>query len=67
MCSIIGRPSSGTIGFGVSPVMLLSRVPMPPAMITAFIMMPPSPDFCFTLIICERTQIICCKRGTDLI
>ena len=29
--------SSGTMGFGRSPVMLLSRRPSPPAMITAFI------------------------------
>ena len=36
MCSIIGRLASGSIGFGAFEVSGRSRVPSPPAMITAF-------------------------------
>ena len=36
MCSIIGRLTSGSIGFGALEVSGRSRVPSPPAMITAF-------------------------------
>ena len=36
MCSIIGRPTSGSIGLGRFDVCGRSRVPSPPAMITAF-------------------------------
>src|SRR4051794_36930089 len=37
MCQRIGRPPISTIGFGRVPVSSLSRVPSPPARITAFI------------------------------
>ena len=37
MCSIIGRLASGIIGLGALEVSGRSRVPSPPAMITAFI------------------------------
>src|SRR6202789_2701282 len=37
MCSIIGRPTSGSIGLGRFEVCGRRRVPSPPAMITAFI------------------------------
>src|SRR5580692_7304035 len=37
MCHRIGRPPISTIGFGRTPVSSLSRVPRPPARITAFI------------------------------
>ena len=36
MCSIIGRLAIGSIGFGAFEVSGRSRVPSPPAMITAF-------------------------------
>src|SRR5580704_3079585 len=36
MCSIIGRPTSGNIGLGRFEVWGRSRVPSPPAMMTAF-------------------------------
>src|SRR5690606_20406314 len=36
MCSIIGRLTSGSIGLGLLEVRGRSRVPSPPAMITAF-------------------------------
>ncbi len=36
MCSIIGRFTSGIIGLGMFDVSGRSRVPSPPAMITAF-------------------------------
>ncbi|CAB5041889.1 unannotated protein [freshwater metagenome] len=36
MCSIIGRFTSGNIGFGVFEVSGRRRVPSPPAIITAF-------------------------------
>ena len=36
MCSIIGRLATGSIGLGVFDVSGRSRVPSPPAMITAF-------------------------------
>ena len=36
MCSIIGRPTSGSIGLGRFDVCGRSRVPSPPAMMTAF-------------------------------
>ena len=36
MCSIIGRLTSGSIGLGALDVRGRSRVPSPPAMITAF-------------------------------
>ncbi len=36
MCSIIGRLTSGSIGLGALEVSGRSRVPSPPAMITAF-------------------------------
>ena len=36
MCSIIGRLTTGIIGFGALEVRGRSRVPSPPAMITAF-------------------------------
>ena len=37
MCQMIGLPPISTIGFGRTPVSSLSRVPKPPARITAFI------------------------------
>ena len=37
MCSIIGRPTSGSIGLGRFDVCGRRRVPSPPAMMTAFI------------------------------
>jgi len=39
MCSMIGRFIMGTSGFGMFQVSGRSRVPKPPAMITAFIEM----------------------------
>ena len=36
MCQRIGLPPISTIGFGRGPVSSLSRVPRPPARITAF-------------------------------
>ena len=43
MCSIIGRLATGSIGLGAFEVSGRSRVPSPPAMITAFIAVPRSP------------------------
>ena len=40
MCSIIGRLAIGSIGLGAFDVSGRSRVPSPPAMITAFIAVP---------------------------
>ncbi len=40
-CSIIGRLAIGSIGFGWFDVSGRSRVPSPPAMITAFTFPPP--------------------------
>src|SRR5438270_9985409 len=42
MCSIIGRLARGIIGLGWFDVSGRSRVPSPPAMITAFILKPSS-------------------------
>lgn len=43
MCSIIGLLAIGIIGFGTLLVSGRSRVPKPPAMMTAFTGVPPSP------------------------
>src|SRR4051812_5463609 len=42
MCSIIGRLANGIIGLGRFEVSGRRRVPSPPAMITAFILLPSS-------------------------
>ena len=43
MCSIIGRLASGSIGLGAFEVSGRSRVPSPPAMITAFMWVDATP------------------------
>ena len=40
MCQRIGRPPISTMGFGRNSVSSLKRVPMPPARMTAFILIP---------------------------
>src|ERR1700749_4262903 len=44
MCQRIGRPPISTIGLGRITVSSLSRVPRPPARITAFIVLSAPPD-----------------------
>src|SRR5215471_749138 len=46
MCHRIGRPPISTIGLGRTVVSSLSRVPNPPARITAFIDSPDCCDYC---------------------
>src|SRR4051812_8654614 len=64
MCSIIGRFATGIIGLGWLLVSGRSRVPSPPARITAFMVAPPSA--CLGCVRCSGPAPLGCSRGCSV-